>query len=542
MIQVGHSQQFTATVSGTSNKLVSWSVNGVAGGSATTGTISPSGLYLAPSATPSGGSKTITATSAAYRGSSSSATVTIPDVVTVTPATVSVATGGTRQFAAAINGVGCSSVVWSAGGVIGGNSSVGTISVSGLYTAPALAPNSAVTIKAVEASSSLAFASASVTVTGTYHSPIIITSGGRYSGNWVSNDPAIPAIRVITSEPVIIENSTVTGKGSLIVLHAGANLIVRNVTGVALDPGIAGKPRGIFVLGTGVNSLSVTNCTMTGVSLGVYLVRSTLTTLAITNNVANDMEDRASDGNGGFTNSRPNLGHFVILSGVQAVNGGEISWNQVIDTPGNASVEDIINIYGSSGESTTNSIRIHDNYLQGAFSPAAVANNYSGSGIMMDGGSNSLATATGFVQIYNNQVVHTANAGIGIAAGHDISVTDNSIVSCGKDTSGAWIATTYALATSMWNAYKTSVYFNNSISGTTGGLVRPNASGNPAVANMWAPSASANLNNTAGINHFTNPCMVGGDMTLDPENAEYQTWVAKLASASETIGSLASTQ
>jgi hypothetical protein len=52
-VRVSHTQQFTATVSGTTDKAVTWQVNGVAGGSASAGTISASGLYKAPSIIPS---------------------------------------------------------------------------------------------------------------------------------------------------------------------------------------------------------------------------------------------------------------------------------------------------------------------------------------------------------------------------------------------------------------------------------------------------------------------------------------------------------
>jgi hypothetical protein len=275
---------------------------------------------------------------------------------------------------------------------------------------------------------------------------------------------------------------------------------------------------------------------MTGVSFGVYLEESTLSTLSISNNSAQEMEDRASDGQGGFTTQRPELGHFVIVANSAAVQGGDIAWNQVINTPGNASVEDIINIFLSQGQSTANAIRIHDNYLQGAFSPANAVDNYTGSGIMMDGASNDLQTATGFVAIYDNQVVHTANAGIGIDAGHDISVSNNSIVSCGKDSSGAWVATTYAQAATMWNYYGSSEYFNNSILGTSGGLVRPDASGAAEIADIWAPDASATLNNVVGANGFTDPCMAGGDQTLQPESEQYAQWTAKLNAAQQTVG------
>lgn len=47
-VQASASQQFTATVSGTTNTAVNWLVNGVTGGSSSTGTISSAGLYTAP--------------------------------------------------------------------------------------------------------------------------------------------------------------------------------------------------------------------------------------------------------------------------------------------------------------------------------------------------------------------------------------------------------------------------------------------------------------------------------------------------------------
>lgn len=72
----GESQQFTATVTGTTNTAVNWSVNGVAGGNASVGTISTSGLYTAPSAAPSA-AVTIRATSAASSSSSGSATANV---------------------------------------------------------------------------------------------------------------------------------------------------------------------------------------------------------------------------------------------------------------------------------------------------------------------------------------------------------------------------------------------------------------------------------------------------------------------------------
>jgi hypothetical protein len=61
-LQAESSLQFTAIITG-SNAGVTWSVNGIAGGDATVGTISNTGLYTAPTAVPNPNNVSITATS-----------------------------------------------------------------------------------------------------------------------------------------------------------------------------------------------------------------------------------------------------------------------------------------------------------------------------------------------------------------------------------------------------------------------------------------------------------------------------------------------
>src|SRR5438874_6297157 len=69
--------------------------------------------------------------------------------VTVTPASATLAPGGTQVYTATVTGSSNTGVTWSANSIQGGNTTVGTISSSGLYTAPATAPNPAsVTITA----------------------------------------------------------------------------------------------------------------------------------------------------------------------------------------------------------------------------------------------------------------------------------------------------------------------------------------------------------------------------------------------------------
>jgi len=70
-------RQFTATVTGTTNLSVTYSVNGITGGNAEVGTISAAGLYTAPAMGATAQTFTIGAVSVASPASSASATITI---------------------------------------------------------------------------------------------------------------------------------------------------------------------------------------------------------------------------------------------------------------------------------------------------------------------------------------------------------------------------------------------------------------------------------------------------------------------------------
>jgi probable HAF family extracellular repeat protein len=76
-VPVSTNQQFNATVQGTSNTGVTWSVDGIAQGNSTVGTITNQGSYTAPSTVPNPAAVTVTATSQANPSISASASVTI---------------------------------------------------------------------------------------------------------------------------------------------------------------------------------------------------------------------------------------------------------------------------------------------------------------------------------------------------------------------------------------------------------------------------------------------------------------------------------
>jgi hypothetical protein len=77
VVALGSIVQFSATITGNSNTSVTWSINGVAGGSATYGTISSNGQYTAPSSLPLPDPITVTATSVGDPSTSASAAVTV---------------------------------------------------------------------------------------------------------------------------------------------------------------------------------------------------------------------------------------------------------------------------------------------------------------------------------------------------------------------------------------------------------------------------------------------------------------------------------
>src|SRR5215472_5550250 len=68
--------------------------------------------------------------------------------ISLSPTSASVSVGQTLQFAAKVTPMSRSGVTWSVNGVVGGSTTVGVISNSGLYTAPAVAPSPAVVVTA----------------------------------------------------------------------------------------------------------------------------------------------------------------------------------------------------------------------------------------------------------------------------------------------------------------------------------------------------------------------------------------------------------
>ncbi|MBE2245314.1 MAG: hypothetical protein IAE86_21380, partial [Burkholderiaceae bacterium] len=355
--------------------------------------------------------------------------------------------------------------------------------------------------------------------------PLVISKGGTYSANWESQDPKVAAVTVSTTEPVVIENCRLRGKGHLVLaLRDNTNITVRNCIGEGLNPNVVNTRTGRFVSVYKPGTLVVERNTMLGTG-GIYADGAGATAKGITvrYNRAQNIEGRLSDGKGGYLSDFVRM-QFVQFNNVRATKNVEVAWNQVINEIGKSRVEDNINIYLSSGTADS-PMQIHDNYIQGAYPADPATPKFSGGGIIIDGGTSNLQQAAGFVRIHGNQVVSTTNYGIAIAAGHDIDVRDNRVVSSGKLSDGRKLAAAN-VGSYVSNGYGyPGTFFNNGVTANTIGWI--NASGN--LNNSWFPDCPGNA--CQGNAYMT------GSVTVEMEAAEYTSWQQKLAAAGLKVGS-----
>ena len=249
------SVQFRATVTGTSDARVAWSVNDVPGGNAANGSISATGLYTAPAIPPSPNAVAVKAASIADSSRTDSAQVTIENpapqlssispsavdagsgdanlavlgsnfgsqseiridnnplattfvdssqliaavpagqledagtllvqvvtpgpgggtsgsanlkvqvVMTISPTSAILKPGQTQQFSPTVIGNSSQGVSWSVNGILGGNTTLGTIDSAGLYIGPSIPPSSnLVTVTATSLFDPTRSASATLTI------------------------------------------------------------------------------------------------------------------------------------------------------------------------------------------------------------------------------------------------------------------------------------------------------------------------------------------------------------------------------------------
>jgi hypothetical protein len=174
-LNVQTTTRFFANVSGGTNSIVTWQVNSVTGGNDMVGRIDSNGLYRAPATVPSPAIVNVGAVSFEDQKLSATSATTIlpPPTVTIsptcmpTPCVVTSGTANTQAFTATVTGATTTNADWFVNGVSGGNSTSGTISATGVYTAPNTPPiGSTVDVTVESRDFPLAFAHSKVTISG----------------------------------------------------------------------------------------------------------------------------------------------------------------------------------------------------------------------------------------------------------------------------------------------------------------------------------------------------------------------------------------
>jgi hypothetical protein len=385
-----------------------------------------------------------------------------------------------------------------------------------------------------------------------YSPPITITKGGTYTGNWQSLDPDVAAVTINTTEPVTIQNCNLRSKGTFI--HSApldhTKLTVRGCRAVGLNPNVAGKSIGRFVLLVKCDYAIIEKNYFKNTA-GIWLVEYAGNpalghTIKVRYNRAVNIDGRHSDGNGGYRKGIKDWDRvsFMAFNQQRGIPGMEVAWNEVINTPYQSAMEDIISGYMSGG-TPTSPLRIHDNYIQGTYgndplNPAAPGEDgfYSGAAIQI--GDNADNLDIGSTWAYRNQIVGNSGGAIGISGGHDSRIFNNRVVSSGALPNGKRWA--WGGGISVWDYYKWAgqsngeYYYNNraynNVTGVVMGL-RADQNGQKQRGDTWFPDCATS---TDGSSQCTNNRLLPDPITYQKEQNEYRLWQDKVTKAAVNIG------
>ena len=144
--------------------------------------------------------------------------------VTVSPGYTNLGVNSQLQYTATVTGLANTKVKWEIRSVVGGNSTLGTISTTGLYSSPATVPTESILVEAV-------------------------ASDGTIGCQYVNVEPAGPAITAVNPSPLLTGNPTVTLKGTGFqpgdtASLNGNNLSTTYVNSTTLTTGCTNLPQG----------------------------------------------------------------------------------------------------------------------------------------------------------------------------------------------------------------------------------------------------------------------------------------------------------
>ncbi len=451
-ISTGLTQQFGATVSGSTDTGVTWSVNGIQGGGSSTGTISAVGLYTAPTSVPPGGSVTVTAQSVTDSSKSASAVVNILPAgntvaVSITPTSSSVTAGTTQQFSASVSGTTSTGITWQVNNVTGGNATVGTISSSGLYTAPSSVPSAgSVTVTAISSYDAAASASATVSVTaaaaatppptsassnwsGWNFAPTLYASASGSGTTCSSSSPCTldyafntkaKAGSVIQAAPgtynygsggyVSLNASGASGNPIVVYCATRGACVIESSTANNSGAGVILEMAGSY---QGVYGFTFTSTQTSGVNVNQAIFMTGHDYTFAENTIFNINPDCSSNGGGGIQVANGVYNYTIDANLIYNIGNGNPA----------CAGSSVVQVDGILAESTGAGAVITNNIVWGV---------YGGWGILY--GNSSGNTAPGIIA--NNLVFNNANGGIAMVNGTEGSTVVNNITVDNKNNAG----------------------------------------------------------------------------------------------------------
>lgn len=351
--------------------------------------------------------------------------------------------------------------------------------------------------------------------------PITISAGGTYDGYAFTATGAQTVIQINTTQPVVIQNCTITNLGTGALIECTWGMAVQ-VT-VQNCKGFGGEGR--FFECEGHKSMVIEHCTLDktgGIKCNVAGLLST--TRVRYNKAANAQNGQNNTYMHQFCQLTQINGRIDTVANypgrfVRDCQTPEIAWNEVINQYGIYSGEDCISTFYCGW------VWIHDNYIDGNY-PIDSVSSSSGGGISCDWNRDTM--------IEDNVTLSCINGGIGIVHGFNNTIRNNKILSDGRYNGGALfgaIGPGGNVGMIKWdgspNSSPDSNYANNHVTGNTVGHV---SSWNNTRNDMWfmpdTAEYSANTSIPGGVAAITDAL----------EKAEWNTWVAKKAAAGVTCG------
>lgn len=371
-VLLGNSQTFTATVINATNTSVTWSVNGIAGGSAATGTISSAGLYTAPADLPSPTTIQVTATSQADTTKFATAQLTIASDISIAiaPPAGAVELGATQPFHATIASAGHPdpTLRWSLSGATC-PTACGAVDLSGNYTAPGILPSLAAAILTAQSVADPSKqASVPITITSNFTlqvtAPQSVSAGGTAA--IVATMTPVPG-----SNPSAILSWSLTGPGCsssacgtlTVVTTQGAGGSVTANTATYTAPTTAPSPDTVTVTVTPqadpTKAAQATMAVQAGVNVSLSPATATLAAnqrLTLTAQVFGTTNMGVSWSVGGVSGGNTTLGQICVVgsSPCQSVTSGTSLQVDYV-APGTTPQPNPISVTATSAADTTKS-------------------------------------------------------------------------------------------------------------------------------------------------------------------------------------------